>query len=104
MTLSTRRHGSATRERPGSEVGWHLMMITGLSLHVCGALHCMGDRAAWGSHLRLCARATARVQCAHPTANSEHLNPLPAPGIVVGAVHGRRGTRAAARGAPGAAW
>ena len=32
------------------------------------------------------------------------VNPLPAPGIVVGAVHGRRGTRAAARGAPGAAW
>ena len=31
-------------------------------------------------------------------------NPIPAPGIVVGAVHGRRGTRAAARGAPGAAW
>ena len=31
-------------------------------------------------------------------------NPLPAPGIVVGAVHGHRGTRAAARGAPGAAW
>ena len=36
-----------------------------------------------------------------------YFNPLPAlpyPGIVVGAVHGRRGTRAAARGAPGAAW
>ena len=32
------------------------------------------------------------------------INPLPYPGIVVGAVHGRRGTRAAARGAPGAAW
>ena len=31
-------------------------------------------------------------------------NPLATPGIVVGAVHGRRGTRAAARGAPGAAW
>ena len=31
-------------------------------------------------------------------------NPLPSPGIVVGAVHGRRGTRAATRGAPGAAW
>ena len=30
-------------------------------------------------------------------------NPL-IPGIVVGAVHGRRVTRAAARGAPGAAW
>ena len=34
----------------------------------------------------------------------DHLNPLPPPGIVVGAVHGRRGTRAAARGAPGIAW
>jgi len=28
-------------------------------------------------------------------------NPLPSPGIVVGAVHGRRGTRAATRDAPG---
>ena len=32
------------------------------------------------------------------------VNPLPPPGNVVGAVHGRRGTRGAARGAPGAAW
>ena len=32
------------------------------------------------------------------------VNPLPYPGNVVGAVHGRRGTQAAARGAPGAAW
>ena len=32
------------------------------------------------------------------------INPIPAPGIVVGAVHGRQGTRAAARGAPGVAW
>ena len=30
--------------------------------------------------------------------------PLPAPDIVVGAFHGRRGTRAAARGSLGATW
>jgi len=50
MTLSTRRHGgSATRERPGSEV-WHLMMITGLSCVRCGTLYCVEGWAAWGSY------------------------------------------------------
>ena len=42
----------------------------------------------------------------YPKPYIRYFNPLPTPppGIVVGAVHGRRGTRAAARGAPGAAW
>ena len=51
-------------------------------------------------------RSTAHSQSQsdrHDLFRLRALNPLPAPGIVVGAVHGRRGTRAAARGAPGAA-
>jgi len=62
MTLSTRRHGgSATRERPGSEV-WHLMMITGLSCVRCGTLYCVEGWAAWGSYTF--GYVHGRVQCA----------------------------------------
>ena len=52
--------------------------------------------------------ADARARRDHQRPARRHrfirFNPLPPPGNVVGAVHARRGTRAAARGAPGAAW
>ena len=51
-------------------------------------------------------KALLKAVISTPRSNMIHglINPLPTPGNVVGAVHARRGTRAAARGAPGAAW
>ena len=72
------------------------------SVATCPSVSSREQRSLRGSCSR--ERLTRAYQLLKRLSQHVTINPLPAPGIVVGAVHGRLSTRAAARGAPGAAW
>ena len=82
--------------------------------HLCYSIHTTAQCGGGHAVCRACGLVSKALQLPEPQPDRAesvpsasinfYFNPLPAPGIVVGAVHGRRGTRAAARGAPGAAW
>ena len=86
----SQRWGRREEGAVGVGMGWILSRVVGNG-------DWMSREGVWWARERL------RVMLMDFYVGPSYLNPFPTPGHVVGPVHGRRGRRAAARGAPGAA-